>query len=82
MRVDLNRKKSVYDLDATPITINMILSGRSAEEVLPLAVRAYGLTRVSLARVAYTDGTAWNASSKNTCRYERINGAEQIGKLQ
>jgi hypothetical protein len=81
VRAELKVKKSVYDLDATTITLQMTLTGKSAE-TMPLALRAYGLSRITLEQVSFTDGTIWNASTKNTCSYERMNGSEQIGKLQ
>jgi hypothetical protein len=82
VRAELKVKKSVYDLDATTITLNMTLTGKSAEETMPLTLRAYGLSRITLEQVSFTDGTIWNADIKNTCSYERMNGSEQIGKLQ
>jgi len=82
VRAELKVKKSVYDLDATTITLNMTLTGKSAEETMPLALRAYGLSRITLEQVSFTDGTIWNANTKNACSYEHMNGSEQIGKLQ
>lgn len=82
---ELNVKKSVYDLDATTLTLNMTLTGHEAAETLPLSVLAYGLNRVTLEQVAYTDGTVWDAGAKEaktTCSYQNQHGSEQIGKLQ
>ncbi|WP_158748233.1 hypothetical protein [Acidobacterium sp. S8] len=81
VRVELLMKKSVYDLDATPIALNMMLAGNGAVETLPLAIRAYGLTRVNLQQVTYSDGTIWTAGDKLHCGYAP-QGTENIGKLQ
>lgn len=82
VRVELRVKKSVYDLDATPIALDMMLTGKSAQEKLPLAVRAYGFTRVTLQQVTYSDGTIWTPGDKLHCGYYNMNTAEKIGKLQ
>jgi hypothetical protein len=82
VRVELKVKKSVYDLDATTVTLNMTLTGKGADETLPLTLRTYGLSRVTLEQVSFTDGTIWNASEKNTCSYNRMNSSELIEKPQ
>ena len=82
VHVELRFKKSVYDLDATPITLDMMLTGTNTSEKLPLAVRAYGLTRVTLQQVTYADGTIWTQSQKPNCAYTPQSSAENIGKLQ
>jgi len=82
VRAELKVKMSVYDLDATTMNLDMTLTGNGADETLPVALRAYGLTRVTLEQVFFKDGTIWNPGAKNSCSYEQIKGAEQIGKLQ
>ncbi len=82
IRADLKVKKSVYDLDATPVTLHLTLTGRNTEQTRPLTLRAYGLSRVILEQVSYSDGTAWTADARNACSYEKQSASEQIGKLQ
>jgi len=82
IRVELKVKKSVYDLDATPITLSMTLTGKDSGETLPLNMVAYGLGRVELEQVIYSDDTVWTAGRANTCSYEKTGTSEGIGKAQ
>ncbi|HEX3435206.1 MAG TPA: hypothetical protein VHT24_00445 [Pseudacidobacterium sp.] len=80
MNVELTTKKSLYALDATPVTIKMLLTGNSIEAALPQVGYVYGIGSVTLEGVAYTDGTTWNAG-KQVCQYNNPGGPEQIVKL-
>lgn len=81
VQVELRIKRSIYDLDTNTLMINLTLTGNETSK-LPLTTRAYGLGRVTLQQVTYTDGTIWTASEKSPCQYEAFSGAQQIGKLQ
>lgn len=78
--VELTAKRSLYDLDATPVIIDMVLSGTRPVAPLPPLGHIYGVNHATLERVRYADGTVWSASNQNTCRYN-AQGTEQIGKL-
>jgi hypothetical protein len=82
VQVQLRVKKSVYDLDATTISLDMMLTGNNAAENLPLAVRAYGLESVTLKQVTYTDGSTWTAGTKDRCAYQGNGGSLEIGQLK
>jgi len=82
VQVDLKIKKSIYDLDTSTITLHMALTGKGAAEILPLTLRAYGLSRVTLEQVSFTDGTIWNADLRKPCSYQQSGSSEQIGQLQ
>lgn len=78
VHVVLNVKPSIYDLDATAVTRDMTLTGHSGE-VLALNLFAYGVVRVTLEQVNYTDGTVWTPN-EISCHYEKLSGIEQIAK--
>lgn len=78
VHVVLNVKPSIYDLDATTVTRDMTLTGHSGE-VLALNLFAYGVVRVTLEQVNYTDGTVWTPN-EISCHYEKLSGIEQIAK--
>jgi hypothetical protein len=79
IRVVLNVKRSIYDLDATTITHDMTLTGETAE-TLPLNAIVYSLGPVTLQQVNYVGGKVWTPRATNTCSYQRTNTAEQIAK--
>jgi len=79
IRVVLNVKRSIYDLDAITITRDMTLTGDTAE-TLPLNVIVYSLGPVTLQQVNYVGGKVWTPKAINTCSYRRTNTAEQIAK--
>lgn len=82
IRVELNVKRSIYDLDATTITRNMTLTGTSGE-VLPLkSLHTYGLGSVTLEQVSYVGGDVWTPGTNKNCRYTSPDSSEQIGALK
>jgi hypothetical protein len=79
--VELTAKRSLYDLDAIPVTIDMVLTGTRTAAPLPPLGYVYSVNHATLERVQYADGTVWSAGNQNVCRYNAQGGAEQIGKL-
>jgi hypothetical protein len=82
--VNLKIKLNVYDLDATDFALDMILTGQGLQETLPLNIHgyAYGVSGLTLERVAYSDGTNWTARTDNTCRFDKQGSMERTVKLQ
>ena len=67
-------KQDIYRLDATAFDLRLTLSdvdsaGEAAEQLreirLPEKMHAYGVTRIALEQVTFTDGTFWVSSGTN-----------------
>jgi hypothetical protein len=82
IRVELQVKRSIYDLDATTITRYTTLTGTS-EDIFPLkSLIMYGLGSVTLEQVTYVGGDVWTPDANNNCRYTNPNTTEKIGTLK
>ena len=79
VRVELNVKRSIYDLDATTITRDMTLTGDTAD-ILPLNLIVYSLGKITLQQVNYVGGKVWTPKPTNNCSYLRTNTLEGIAK--
>jgi hypothetical protein len=86
---ELNVKRSVYDLDATAIQLHLMLTGTGSldknsdlSRMVPLTVAAFGLGRISVEQVNYSDGTVWNAASTNNCSLEADGGLRNLVRLK
>lgn len=82
-------KSSKYQLDASAFELRLMFSGsdsadKTAEELreirLPDKMYVYGVTRIALDQVTFSDGTFWSAIGHSNCAMN-VNGAtERIGR--
>ncbi len=82
-------KQSVYQLDASAFDLRLTFSGvdtadDAAEQLreirVPEKMYAYGVTRVSLEQVQFTDGTFWTAFGHGNCRLDVNGSTERVAK--
>jgi hypothetical protein len=82
-------KQSVYQLDANAFDLRLTFSGvdaadKAADQLreirVPQKMYAYGVTRVSLQQVLFTDGTFWTAFGHVNCRLDVQGSAERVAK--
>jgi hypothetical protein len=82
-------KQSVYQLDASALDLRLMFSGVDAADKaagqlreirVPEKMYAYGVTRVSLQQVLFTDGTFWTAFGHVNCRLDVQGSAERVAK--
>ena len=81
VKADLLTKKSIYDLDATRIAVDLTLGqngvlarGITKAETLTVKANAFGLSGLSLERVVFTDGTMWTPSPGHQCEFPNMGG--------
>lgn len=86
VKADLLVKKSIYDLDATKIGVDLVLwrggvlaRGASKSQALALKGDAFGLSGVNLEQVVFTDGTTWMPSPSQVCEFPGYGGFETHG---
>lgn len=72
----LRVKTDVYALDATPLELHLTFSGtgdrdKAVDQLtripLPLHAYAFGVARVTLNQVKFSDGSVWIARSSGSC---------------
>lgn len=82
-------KQSVYQLDASAFDLRLTFSGvdtadDAAEQLreirVPEKMYAYGVTRVSLQQVLFSDGTFWTAFGHGNCRLDVNGSTERVAK--
>ena len=82
-------KQNVYQLDASAFDLRLTFSGvdaadNAAEQLreirVPEKMYAYGVTRVSLEQVLFSDGTFWTAFGHGNCRLDVKGSAERVAK--
>lgn len=80
-------RKSVYDLDAKDIALELSVSGnRSANSALselrhlelPQSIHPAVISSVTLQQVFFEDGTVWMAKNSSTCSFSP-NGSVEVG---
>ena len=86
VKADLLVKKSIYELDATKIGVDLVLwrggvlaRGGSESQALPVKGDAFGLSTVDLEQVVFTDGTTWTPSPSQMCEFPGYGGFETHG---
>jgi len=82
-------KNNLYQLDANAFDLRLTISGayaadNAAEQLrelrLPADLHAYGVTRVSLDRVLFTNGDVWSAWPSSRCSLDVQGSAERVAK--
>ena len=82
-------KTSKYQLDASAFELHLTFSGvdsadKATEQLreirLPERMYAYGVTRISLDQVMFSDGTFWAASGHSNCALNVTGSSERIAK--
>jgi hypothetical protein len=82
-------KQSVYQLDASAFDLRLTFSGMDAADKatdqlreirVPEKMYAYGVTRVSLDQVLFTDGTFWTAFGHGNCRLDVQGSTERVAR--
>ena len=80
-------KASLYQMDAEGFNLRLTFSGayaagEAAQQLrdirLPAKIHAYGVTRVSLERVTFTNGDVWTAWQNNSCSLNVRGSAERV----
>ncbi len=82
-------KSSKYQLDASAFEMRLMFSGSgsadsAAEELreirLPQKMFVYGVTRIALDQVTFSDGTFWSAIGHSNCALNVTGSAERIDR--
>jgi len=89
IKARLLAKSDVYQLDANAFDLRLTFSApdeanETADQLrelrLPADLHAYGVTRVSLERVTFTNGDVWSSGQNSHCSLDVQGSAERVAK--